>query len=71
MKNLFKKTVVVGSLLTTASVAMAEGPNYTSITSSLDFSSAVGAVIAVAVAISSVYAAVAGARAVLRMIRGA
>ncbi|WMC01152.1 hypothetical protein [Inovirus D_HF32_91] len=53
-----------------AGVASA-APDYSSITSGVDFGSAVAAVIGIAVAIAGVYVAIAGSRAVLRMLKSA
>jgi len=51
--------------------AQASGVDYTSLTSSVDFSSTVTAVLAVAAALVVLYVAIKGSKIVLRMIRGA
>ncbi|MDH3001577.1 hypothetical protein A1D23_03005 [Chelonobacter oris] len=63
--------VVATSLLLSSGVVNAAGPDFSSITSGIDFSTAVTAIISVAVAIAGVYIASSGSKAVLRMIRGA
>lgn len=71
------KSVVVGSLVASASMvpmfarAQASGVDFTSLTSSVDFGSAVLAVMAVAAALVLLYVAMKGAKIVLNMIRGA
>ncbi|MCQ9120818.1 hypothetical protein [Rodentibacter pneumotropicus] len=68
IKSLKKLTVLVGTL-SIGSAAFASGPDFSSL-SSVDLGSAALAVIAIGGAIATVRVAVAGTRAVLRMISG-
>lgn len=68
---MFKKTLsVIGASTLLASTAHAAA-DYSSLTQGVDFGSAVTAVVAIAAAIAGVYVAIAGSRAVLRMIKSA
>lgn len=69
MSNL-KKLSVIGALIASSSVANA-APDFSAMTTGVDFSTATTAIIAVGVAAAGMGVAIAGVRAVLRMIRGA
>ncbi|MGX2970457.1 hypothetical protein ACWIVY_09305 [Ursidibacter sp. B-7004-1] len=69
--NIKQKFGVAVGVLSLSSLALADAANFSSIGAGLDFGTAVTAVIAVAAAIAGLYGAVAGARGVLRMIKGA
>ena len=67
-----KKLLVFLVMLTgLASNAFAVGPDFTTITSAVDFSTVITGVMAVAVAIVGVYLAAKGAKMLLRFVRGA
>lgn len=68
-KFLKKASIVTGALLM-GSTAFAAGPDFSSLTAGVDFSSAVTAVISIGVALAGLYIAISGSKAVLRMIRG-
>lgn len=53
-----------------ASTAFATGPDFSQLSSGVDFSSAVAAVVAIGVAVAGLRIAKAGVRSVLGMIRG-
>ncbi|MEG9490855.1 hypothetical protein [Mannheimia indoligenes] len=65
-----KKLAVIGATVALSSVANA-APDFSSLTTGVDFSTAVTAIIAVGVAAAGLNVAIAGVRGVLRMIRGA
>jgi len=82
LKSLFEKGVTLAravvvavvaavSVVPVVSHAQASGVDFTSLTSQVDFSSTVTAVLAVAGALVLLYVAIKGAKIVLRMIRGA
>lgn len=68
-KSAVQATVMV-STFALANSANAAGADFSALTNGVDFGSATTAVITIAAAIASVYVAIAGARAVLRMIKG-
>ncbi|OOF58376.1 hypothetical protein [Rodentibacter myodis] len=68
IKSLKKLTILVGAL-SIGSTAFAAGADFSQL-SNVDFGTAVAAVIAIAAAIAGIRVAVAGSRAVLRMISG-
>ncbi|MBF0751057.1 MULTISPECIES: major capsid protein [unclassified Pasteurella] len=67
MSKLIKKSLVVLGTLLVGSTAFAV--DFSQMTSSVDFSSAVTAVLSIGGALAGVHLAIAGARAVLRMIK--
>lgn len=68
-KFLKKASIVTGALLM-GSTAFAAALDFSSLTAGVDFSSAVTVVISIGVALAGLYIAIAGSKAVLRMIRG-
>ncbi|AGQ37746.1 TPA: hypothetical protein PWY77_002413 [Mannheimia haemolytica] len=71
MFNLKKLAVTGAVVVASSSVAYAAGPDFSAMTTGVDFSTASTAIIAVGVAAAGMSVAIAGVRAVLRMIRGA
>jgi hypothetical protein len=63
--------VAAASFAPLLSRAQASGVDYTSLTSTVDFTSTITAVLAVAAALVLLYVAIKGAKIVLRMIRSA
>ncbi|QPB42572.1 hypothetical protein [Rodentibacter haemolyticus] len=68
IKSLKKLAVLVGAL-SVGTTAFAAGPDFSQL-GSVEFGTAVTAVIAIAASIAAIRVAVAGSRAVLRMISG-
>ena len=68
---MFKKALTTMAIIAISSTPAfaATAPDFSQMTSGVDFSTAQAAVIAIGVAIAGLYIAIAGARGVLRMIR--
>ncbi|MDH6146085.1 MULTISPECIES: major capsid protein [Paraburkholderia] len=66
-----KAVVAAGLVAPVAAFAQTTGVDYTSLTSQVDFTSTVTAILAVAGSLVLLYVAIKGARIVLRMIRSA
>lgn len=69
-QKLFKHLAVI-SLAVGSGVAMAEGPDLTPLTSSVDYGTTLVAVLAIAALLAGVYVAIRASKIVLSMIRGA
>lgn len=69
MKKLIKHVSVVGWMGASAA-AFAAAPDYTSLTTSVDFAGVITAILAVAATIAGLYVAIRGAKTVIGMIRG-
>ncbi|WP_166889466.1 major capsid protein [Massilia sp. CCM 8734] len=69
--SLTKKLVVVASVVLAAPMAMAvgTGPDLTPLTSAIDFSTVITAVLAIAGLLATVYLAIKGAKIVLSMLK--
>lgn len=65
-----KKFLTLTTLSLFSGFTMAAGPDFSAMTTGIDFSTAITAVIAVGTALAGLYIAIAGAKGVLRMIRG-
>ena len=70
MKKLIKRVAFVAGSMGVSVVAFAAPPDYTSLTSSVDFAGVVTAILAVAATIAGLYVAIRGAKTVIGMIRG-
>jgi hypothetical protein len=68
--KLFTKSAIVLSSVLGAVAANAAAPDFSTLTSSVDFATVVTAVLAIAGLIAAVFVAVRGAKMVLGMIRG-
>ncbi len=68
-----KKVILTTAVLVGSSAAMAaggSGPDYASLTGSIDMGTTITAVMAVAASMVGIYLAIKGAKIVLRMIKG-
>lgn len=63
--------LISGALLTPVAFAQATPPDFSTLTSSIDFSTVITGVMAVAAVMVGVYVAIKGAKIVLQMVRGA
>lgn len=75
MKNIFKRGLVVAGSAAASSVAFAQtavaaGPDLTPLTTGVDMSTVITAVLAVGVTMVGLYAAIKGAKIVIGMVRG-
>lgn len=70
MKNKIKRVAAVSAGLIAAGVVQAAPVDYTSLTSSVDYSGVITAVLAIAATLAGLYVAIRGAKTVLGMIRG-
>jgi hypothetical protein len=68
-KNIQRGLVLVGAIVVSGS-ALAAGPDLTPLTSAIDFSTVITAVLAISGLLASVYVAIKGAKTVLGMIKG-
>jgi len=70
-KNIIRGLALVGAFGASAmSQAQAAGPDLTSLTSSVDMSTTITAILAVAATIAGLFVAIRGAKTVISMIRG-
>lgn len=67
--NIKNKLGLVVALLATSSASFAAGPDFSQISAGIDFSTAITAIVGVATALAGMYIAIAGGRAILRMIK--
>ena len=72
MKRIGKKLIFVGSLvaIAAANAQAAGGPDLTALTSSVDMSTTVAAILAIAATLAGLFVAIRGSKTVLGMIRG-
>ncbi|MCY1287096.1 hypothetical protein D9M68_947860 [compost metagenome] len=65
----YGQKVAVGSVALVPMVSMAAGPDFTSVTAAVDWSTVVTGVLAVAALVAAVYVAIRGAKMLIGMIR--
>ncbi|MBU9542855.1 major capsid protein [Burkholderia multivorans] len=70
MKNLKQKLAIGAGALTVAGSSFAAGPDFTSLTTAVDFSTAITSVLAVGANVALVYVAIKGFKLIMGAIKG-
>ncbi|GGX52149.1 hypothetical protein [Undibacterium squillarum] len=69
-KNIQRGLALVGAFVVSGAAMAADGPDLSPLTSSVNFSSVITAVLAISASLMTLYLAIKGARTVISMVRG-